>query len=399
MFIKPVDCLAGAAADPAQVEITMVYALGLMSGTSMDGVDAALIETDGEGHVRFGPHAVQPYGPEDRSLLRQALADASGLRHRDERPGCLPAAEALITERHAEAVEALLRREGLDRSAIDIVGFHGHTALHRPSDRLTVQIGDGAALAHRLGLPVAWDFRADDVAAGGQGAPLVPVYHAALVEQAELDGPIAVINIGGVANLSFVARGRDPLACDTGPGNALLDDLVLARTGRPFDENGRLADSGQVDADALAALLAHPFFTLAAPKSLDRNAFSADAVAHLGNADAAATLAAFTAAAIAQAVALLPDVPDRAVVCGGGGHNPRIMRELAARLPCRLQSAPELGWSLDAMEAQAFAYLGVRRLRGLPITFPTTTGIAAPSTGGRLSSAPVARGIAAGGRR
>ncbi len=359
--------------------------LGLMSGTSMDGVDVAVIDTDGEAQVRFGPHRTMPYAPEDRVLLRRALVEAASLRDRDQRPGILSEAEALVTLRHAEAVEALLRVEGIDRDTIDLVGFHGHTVLHSPAERLTVQIGDGAALARRLGRPVAWDFRAADVAEGGQGAPLVPTYHRALAEQARLPGPVAIVNIGGVANLSLVAPGRDPLACDTGPGNALLDDLVLARTGRPFDADGALASAGRIDPAALAALLAHPFFAWPAPKSLDRNAFSLASVANLSDADAAATLAAFTAAAIALAVEALPETPERVIVCGGGGHNPRIMRELMQRLTCKLQRADDLGWSVDAMEAQAFAYLAVRRVRDLPVTFPGTTGIARPLPGGRLS--------------
>jgi anhydro-N-acetylmuramic acid kinase len=360
-------------------------ALGLMSGTSMDAIDVAVIDTDGESAIAFGPHESYPYAPADRDLLRRAVADAVALTRRDLRPGRLAAAEAMITDRHAAAVAAFLSAQGFERGSFDIVGFHGHTELHRPEARLTVQIGDGAALAKTFGIPVAWDLRGDDVAAGGQGAPLVPVYHQALVARAGLEGPTVVINIGGVANLTFIRPGADPIACDTGPGNALLDDLMLERTAAPLDRDGAAAMAGQVDAACLAQLLAHPFFALPPPKSLDRDAFSRRAVAALGTADAAATLVAFTAAAIALAVERLPEQPRRAIICGGGGHNPAIMRALATRLPCPTMLASDLGWSLDAMEAQAFAYLAVRCARALPISFPGTTGAPVPTRGGRIS--------------
>lgn len=352
----------------------------------MDGIDIALIETDGENEVVFGPQGTFAYDPEDRTLLRQALADAVAMRKRDERPGVLSEAEAMVTERHGAAVEAFLRQHEIAPSSITTVGFHGQSVLHRPELRLTVQIGDGQRLASTLGIPVTWDFRADDVAAGGQGAPLVPVYHRALVEAARLDGPVAVVNIGGIANLTFLAAGEAPIACDTGPGNALLDDLVRLRTGTPCDRDGAVSGVGTVDAAALAELLTHPFFALPAPKSLDRNAFSLAPVEALPTEDAAATLAAFTAASIAGAIATLPASPKRVIICGGGGHNPSIMRELRERLPCRLVTADHMGWSTDAMEAQAFAYLGIRRIKNLPITFPGTTGIGAPLAGGRISA-------------
>ena len=362
----------------------MIRAIGLMSGTSMDGVDVALIDTDGDGRIELGPHGTFPYADGDSKLLRDALDDARTLEDRSARPGRLAAAEAMITTRHAEAVEAFLDRHRLARDEIDVVGFHGQTVLHRPERRLTVQIGDAAALALRLGIKVASDFRAADVAAGGQGAPLVPVFHRALVTRDGLAGPVVVINIGGVANVTFVA-GADPIACDTGPGNALLDDLVLARTGARFDSDGAIAARGTLDATALAKLTDHRFFALPAPKSLDRNDFSWAAVEHLGTEDAAATLVAFTAETIAMAVRRHQPPPALAVVCGGGARNPTLMRELAARLACPLKTADDLRWSSDAMEAQAFAYLAVRQAKGLPITFPGTTGVGAPLPGGRLS--------------
>ncbi len=351
----------------------------------MDGVDVALIETDGERGVCFRGCASLPYGEADRALLRAALADAVRLDDRAARPGALARAEAMVTERHCEAVRRFLQSEGLARDKIDIVGFHGQTVLHRPEKRLTVQIGDGAALARSLGVEVVYDFRAADVSHGGQGAPLVPVYHAALAAAAGFRAPVAVVNIGGVANLSYIAWDAEPIACDVGPGNALIDDLMLARTGAALDQDGKAAAAGRVDEAILAKLLDHPFLALPPPKSLDRNDFSAAPVERLTTEDAAATLTAFTAGAIARALRFMPKPPALVVVCGGGAHNPTLIRELEARLPCRMAGADSLGWSVDAMEAQAFAYMAVRRQKNLPITFPTTTGVPAPLQGGVIA--------------
>lgn len=355
-----------------------------MSGTSMDGVDVALIETDGESVVIPGPSHFLAYGDDDRALLRAALADAASLDDRAARPGSLAAAECMITDRHVTAVEEFLAGEGLAARDIDIVGFHGQTVLHRPERRLTIQIGDGAMLARRLGVAVIHDLRASDVAAGGQGAPLVPVYHRALAQAAGIDFPVAVVNIGGVANVTLVAPGLDPVACDCGPGNALIDDIMLARTGASMDRDGRMAYAGSVDVDALAELLDHPFFAAPAPKSLDRNAFSRAPVERLSTADAVATLVAFTAEAIAMTLRAMPVAPELLVVCGGGARNPAIMGALARLTNTNVEPAEALGWSSDAMEAQAFAYLAARSLRGLPLTFPTTTGVDHPLGGGVL---------------
>ncbi|ATQ66704.1 MULTISPECIES: anhydro-N-acetylmuramic acid kinase [Methylosinus] len=367
--------------------MTVVRALGLMSGTSMDGVDAALLETDGLRPLSFCPTLFAPYRDEDRALLRAALAQAIDLDDRTARPGPLADAERMVTDRHAEAVETFLRENGIDAATVDVIGFHGQTVLHRPERRLTVQIGDGAALARRLGIDVVYDMRAADVAAGGQGAPLVPVYHRALVAASGLEGSVAVLNIGGVANLTFVEGEAEPIACDTGPGNALIDDLMLARTGVPLDRDGAAAAAGHVDEAALAQLLDHRYFEAPPPKSLDRNDFSLAPVEGLATFDAAATLTAFTAASIAKCFSLLPAPPRLAIVCGGGARNLALMRALAARLPCDVRNAEQFGWSGEAIEAQAFAFLAVRSLNGLPLTFPTTTGAPSPLPGGRLARA------------
>ena len=358
-------------------------ALGLMSGTSLDGIDVAWLDTDGADMLEPGPTGFFPYADHERSLLRDALTAGAALSDRLARPGILAPAEDLVTRLHGTAVEHFLRDHGLKPRDIDVVGFHGQTVLHRPKQGLTVQIGYGAELARLTGLDVIADFRAADVAAGGQGAPLVPAFHRALASAARLSMPAVLLNVGGVANITFLSDGdADPVACDTGPGNALIDDLMLERTGVAVDRDGATAARGQVHEAELREMLAHPFFALPAPKSLDRNAWSRGPVAHLATEDAAATLTAFTAAGVAEAIKRLPRAPGRIIVCGGGARNPTLMRELAARLPCRVADAAAFGWSGDAIEAQAFAYLAVRSRRGLPLSFPGTTGVRKPTQGG-----------------
>ena len=377
-------------------------ALGLMSGTSMDGVDVALVETDGHRVHRFGPTLLRPYSDPERAAIAAALAEGPTLTSRADRPTALANAEAIVTAAHAEAVGDFLDQNGLTAADVAVIGFHGQTVFHAPARRLTVQIGDGLALSRATGIPVVYDFRAADVAAGGQGAPLVPIYHAALVAGSELPRPVAVVNIGGVANITFVGEIRpgdgpalhtmdatvlDLVAFDCGPGNALLDDWCQERAGRPVDVDGHLAARGKVDAAILADLLAHPYFSLPAPKSLDRNAFSAAAVARLSPEDGAATLTAFTARAIARGLDLLPERPATIVVAGGGAHNPTMLAMIAEATGAEVKTASNVGWSTDFMEAQAFAHLAVRHLEGLPLSWPGTTGVPAPTRGGVLARA------------
>ncbi len=357
--------------------------LGLMSGTSMDGVDAALLKTDGETIDGFGPRLARPYDEAERTLLRRALVAARDLTDRDARPGVLAEAERVVTEAHGQAVERL-RRENPDL-AVDLVGFHGQTVLHAPQRHVTVQIGDGAALARRLGLRVVFDLRAADVAAGGEGAPLVPVYHRALVERAGLAGPVAVVNIGGVANITRIAAEGRLVAGDSGPGNALIDDFVRRRTGAAMDRGGALAARGTVDAAALQRLMDDPWFDRPMPKSLDRDAFSAAPVDGLSDADGAATLTAFTSRTILKGIVTAGGA-ERIVVCGGGTNNPVLMAMLASQAGVPVEGADKLGWAPDFVEAEAFAYLAARSLRRLPLTFPGTTGVPAPTTGGRLAA-------------
>ncbi len=349
-------------------------AIGLMSGTSLDGIDAAMVETDGESRIATGPSLTVPYEDGFRARLRGIL----GARGPEAE---IRAVEAELTRLHGAAVAMLIERHGLD--GIELVGFHGHTILHRPDERRTWQIGDGALLAQLTGLPVVSDFRSADVAAGGQGAPLAPAWHRALA--GSLERPLAVLNLGGVGNVTWIGAGADEiLAFDTGPGNALIDDWTLRHTGRAVDEGGTLARHGRVDAAAVAHFLAHPFFAAQPPKSLDRDDFAGLVPQRLSSEDGAATLTSITAAAVARALDHLPAPPTRWLVTGGGRHNPVLMAALAEALGMPVDPVESVGWDGDAIEAQAFAYLAVRSLRGRPLSFPGTTGVPAALTGGRL---------------
>jgi len=364
----------------------MLTTLGLMSGTSLDGVDLAMIETDGRRVKNFGPAGYRPYTEREKNLLRQALTEAVHLPQRDARPGILREAEQAVTAAHAQAVVAFIAQNRITPEDIDIVGFHGQTVLHRPEKKLTVQIGDGAALAKAIHIPVMHDFRAADVEAGGQGAPFVPVYHRALTQSLEREGPIVVVNIGGVANITYIDGSDTLIACDTGPGNALLDDFMFQTTGQSFDCEGRMAAQGIADEAWVARVLELPFFAAPPPKSLDRNDFAALGLGRVAPADGAATLTAFTVAAIARIVPLLPKLPKSWIICGGGARNLTMMRMLREQLaPAPVEAADALGWSSDAIEAQAFGFLAARGLRGLPLSYPATTGVPMPMTGGLIA--------------
>lgn len=367
--------------------------VGLMSGTSMDGIDVAYLETDGEGIVHQGPAATVPYTPDFRARLAAFIAAAP-----DRGASPLEAdLEGELTDLHAAAVEHLLEVGGLMAANLDLIGFHGQTIWHRPAapgaaGGATWQMGDGAGLADSLGVDVAFDFRSDDVAAGGQGAPLLPVYHAALARRHAL--PAAILNVGGVANITFIGTHPDALAgFDTGPGNGLIDDWVGERLGLTMDQDGAVAAKGCVHGEIIARMMRHPFFDRRPPKSLDRFSFSASDLSHLGAEDGAATLTAFTAASVARALAHCPQRPQKLFVTGGGRHNPTLMAFLAEQTGLAVSSVDELGWNGDALEAQAFGYLAVRCLRGLPLSFPGTTGVATPTRGGRIVAPGLQRRI------
>ena len=353
---------------------TKIYtALGLMSGTSLDGMDAAIIKTDGSSITSFGPFESKSYEPEFRDRLRDALGTKQAPDDLEEE----------LPRQHAELVSDLLHKHSLSRSDIDIIGFHGQTILHEPENRFTLQIGDGALLSELTGCAVVNNFRSKDVAAGGEGAPFAPVYHQALA--ADYEQAFVIVNIGGVANVSFV--GRDQLlAFDTGPGNAAIDDLVQSRTGSSYDEDGSLARRGEVNAEMLAGWLEHRYFDQLPPKSLDRNAFDFSIVETLSTEDAAATLVAFTVETIARAATHFPEPASKWRVTGGGRHNSFMMAELAKRVEGNVAPVESEGWNGDAIEAQAFAFMAVRSLLKLPLSFPTTTGVPRPLTGGDIHS-------------
>ncbi len=347
-----------------------------MSGTSLDGVDAAWLDTDGITVAAFGPAQTIPYDTDLRRDLRTILDLAPTLATNDPR---LAAVTERLTDYHLRAVEAL------DRPA-DLVGFHGQTILHQPHRRRTWQIGDAAALSRRLGIPVAHDFRSADVAAGGQGAPFAPAYHDALA--ADLPKPLAVLNIGGVANVTWVGANGALLAFDTGPGNGPLDDWVFRHTGQAFDAEGALARSGRVDPEILSRLLSQRYFALPGPKSLDRLDFdhclAESGISGLSPADGAATLTQFTVATITAAQ--FPDPPRRWLVTGGGRHNPALLDGLRQALEVPVDPVESVGWNGDALEAQCFGFLAARIVAGLPLSYPATTGVPNPTLGGSIAN-------------
>ncbi|WP_296425789.1 anhydro-N-acetylmuramic acid kinase [Yoonia sp.] len=356
----------------------VVTALGTMSGTSLDGVDAAVVRTDGVDIFGFGPTAYRPYTRAERDTLRRHL----GLWPTDD----VSAAALVVEDAHIAVMAGF--------ADVNMAGFHGQTLAHDPAGRRTHQCGDGARVAQALGCPVVWDFRSDDVGQGGQGAPLAPFYHFALARWIGADAPVAFLNLGGVGNITWVdPRGTVPeaagalLAFDTGPANAPINDVMLARLGCEFDEDGALAARGIADQDILADFLAHPYFIRSAPKSLDRDDFAdfKGMVAGLRDADAIATLTQAAITGVIKAVALCPSEPTVLLVAGGGRKNRTIMAGLAATLPCDVKPVEAVGLDGDMLEAQAFAYLAVRVARGLPTSAPTTTGICAPICGGRIS--------------
>ncbi|HWF01199.1 MAG TPA: anhydro-N-acetylmuramic acid kinase [Caulobacteraceae bacterium] len=363
--------------------------LGFMTGTSLDAVDIAVVETDGEAIHALGAAGERKLDPAARALIETATRDALAWRWDEPRPASFAHAEAAIAEQHLIAARAFLAAAGLTRADLDLVGLHGQTVLHEPpipgrERGRTIQLIDAQRVADGLGLPVAYDFRTADVAAGGQGAPLAPIYHAALARWSRLEAPVAALNLGGVANVTLVAEDGALQACDTGPANGMIDLFVQARTGARCDVDGALARAGRIHEDILAGYLAHPYFAALGPKSLDRYDFSLDPVAGLGVEDGAATLTAFAAEAVALGLRALAPAPREVVACGGGRLNPALMAAIAERAPMRVRTAEEVGWRGDSIEAEAFAYLAARTARGLPISFPGTTGVPRPMTGGRI---------------
>ena len=371
-----------------------VWALGLMSGTSLDGVDAALIETDGIGIQSFGPGAEQPYREGEMAGVAAVMSAPHHYRPPESRElvAELALAGAAVDAAHAAAAAALIARS--DRSPA-LIGYHGQTVAHAPEEGWTWQIGDGGALARALNRPVVWDFRTADMAAGGEGAPLAPFFHWALARHIGADAPVAFLNIGGVANVTWIdPRAAAPEAegalhaFDTGPGNALVNDWMTRRAGAPLDRDGAAAAAGEVDWTILrGSNAASAYLERRPPKSLDRNTFGAmlEIAKGLSVEDGAATLSALTVDCIAESLRWMPAPPARWLVCGGGRRNGTMMRWLAERLDAPVAPVEVAGLDGDMLEAQAFAYLAVRVARGLPTSAPSTTGCRAPASGGRIA--------------
>jgi len=368
----------------------MRWAVGLMTGTVLDGnIDVALLKTDGETIESFGAYALKPYPNEIRALLEETLIAARKWNFDGQEPVIFHAAEEAITRAQSAAVAELVNEAGLSLSDIGVVGFHGQTVLHRgrEADRLgaTRQLGDGYLMRALLGVPVAFDFRSADVAAGGQGAPLAPIYHSALLKGAGCTGETAFLNLGGIGNITWWDGHDTLIAFDTGPANAPLNDFMKLNGLGDMDRDGVLARSGRVHEERLSQLLTHSYLDKPYPKSLDRFDFSAEMARGLDPATGAATLTAFTAATVGRGLDLLPRRPSRVIVSGGGRHNPAIMAALETRARVNTVSADEFGWRGDAIEAECFAFLAMRVMRGLPISFPMTTGAPAPMRGGQLA--------------
>lgn len=366
-----------------------VWAIGLMTGTVLDGmIDIALLQTDGEGVQAFGPWTLAPYPMETRALLARALEEALRWQFSGPEPAIFAEAEDALTRGQSAAVLEFLAANGRQPRDVAVIGFHGQTVLHHPprggGTGNTRQLGSGALMAALTGIDVAYDFRTADVRAGGQGAPLSASYHAALLGRLDAPAQTAVLNLGGVANITWRGDDDQVIGFDTGPANAPLNDWIARQTGEPMDQDGALAAKGQVDEVRLARLLEHPYLAAPYPKSLDRFDFSAGMADGLSLEDGAATLTAFTAAAVGLGLDLLPQRPTRLIVCGGGRKNPSIMTALRHRARVEPITAEEVGWRGDAIEAECFALLAVRCLRGLPISFPTTTGVPRPMTGGMV---------------
>jgi anhydro-N-acetylmuramic acid kinase len=359
--------------------------LGFMTGTSLDGIDMAVIDTDGKLSLEFGPYFEAPIPEDVRELMLKATKAALNWPRGAPEPELLATACAAITQAHIEAGQAFLAT--LSRS-VDLIGVHGQTVLHeRPKAGVkgrTLQLFDGQAFADAMGVPVICELRQADIEAGGEAAPLAPVYHQALVAKSGLELPCVVVNLGGVANITYVSQ-ADPLAFDTGPASGMMDLLVQGHDYGRYDEDGRLAARGQPDLSIVEAYMAHDYFSAKPPKSLDRYDFSLDPVAHLSLPDGVATFSAFTVKSLVAGIKLLPQAPKTVVICGGGRQNPHLMTKITqAMSPVKVLKAEDLGWRGGAIEAEAFAYLASRSLQGLPISYPTTTGVQAPMTGGKL---------------
>jgi anhydro-N-acetylmuramic acid kinase len=360
----------------------MKTVIGLMSGTSFDGIDIALIQTDGKETVEYGPSSEVKYSSDDRSVIQKALGKS------DREDESVLKAEKLLTQRHIEAINKFLEEHGITPDEVDLIGFHGQTIFHEPENEITIQIGDGERLATETGIDVVYNVRLNDVKHGGQGAPLAPIYHRLLAHKHDLELPIAFLNIGGVANITFITEKEDNLiGFDTGPGNALIDDKMQKLFGEPFDRNGQKAKKGKIDKASLRQLLENSYFNKPPPKSLDRDNFSSNPVDNLPPLDQIATLTEFSARTIAESIKHhLPDKPLKIVVSGGGAHNSHMLDRIEINTGINVVRADEIDIIGDGVEAQLMAYLAARSVEGLPLSFPGTTGVDRPRSGGIFAS-------------
>ena len=363
---------------------------GLMTGTVLDGqIDIAFIRTDGDTVTEFGPAALVPYPAHIRTLITAAVTAAQDWQFDGPEPAIFAEAATALTIAQAQAVTDTANCHGIALGDITAVGFHGQTVLHRPPTTArkgrTRQLGDGALMANMIGRPVVFDFRTDDVAAGGHGAPLCPCYHASLLKRANADASVAVLNLGGVGNITWWGDDGRLIGFDTGPANAPIDDWIRMHDAGMMDKDGLIAARGTVDRDRLAKIMNKSYFSLKPPKSLDRNGFSASLAEGLSLDDGAALLTALAAAGVVRAIEMLSATIDRLIVCGGGRHNPTLLQSIADQAGVVIDTADRLGWRGDAVEAECFAYLAARHMAGLPISYPETTGVPSPMLAGRLA--------------
>ncbi len=361
--------------------MTKIYkAIGLMSGTSMDGVDLALIESNGKEVIKRDSDFLHlRYEQDFKTRLRSLI-------YKDPSLSQIKEIENELTLIHADLVNQFLKKNKIKPSEIDVIGFHGHTVLHSPQKQITWQIGNAHLLAHKTGINVVADFRSRDVMLGGQGAPLVPIYHFYLFH--DQPRPTAALNIGGISNITYFGGDENTIeAFDVCFGNAPFDDLMKEKFGQDFDENGKLSKSGHADFIIADHILQNKIFRSKPPKSFDRDDFInvLAPITHLKVEDALATFAYMHARAVAINLDFLPAKPKEIFVCGGGRKNSAIIDEMKKWLTgIDVKATEEIGINGDSVEAEAFAFLAIRSLLDLPISFKNTTGTAAPSCGGVL---------------
>lgn len=366
-------------------------AIGLMTGTALDGnVDAALLKSDGERIIELGNFIFSPYSDLERGLLANAVEAALEWNFLGQKPDIFDEAEDVVTRIYAQAINRVLEASGLKAHEINLIGAHGLTLIHRPPENgengQTLQLLNGPKLAQLCGIETVYDFRSNDMANGGQGAPLAPIYHAALMEFSGIEPPAAILNLGGVGNITFWGEKGEIIAFDTGPANGPLNELVEKHGLGNFDKDGEIALSGKSNETVLQKILEMPYFDAPFPKSLDRYDFPSNLVNELSLNDGAATLAALVGASVDKAIALLPQIPKFLVLAGGGRKNPAIIREIEDRCKIVTIDADEIAMRGDAIEAECFAFLAIRSKLGLPISFPSTTGVKSPLSGGIIAN-------------